>query len=291
MNFDQIKTFLSLYETKNFNRTAEFLFISQPTVTVRIKSLEDEVGQQLFYRDNKHVELTPIGERFLPYATQLYKSMTESQMFLMHQERFANEVKISAPGTVWDYSPLKQIIFEYCGKKPDTYVYLHRDVSANTITKIGLDEIDLGVVYVQPNNPDYICLPFITEDILLVASPTLDVSPLKSINKITPENAIPMIRPSYAAFEAQLAEGMFNMLPRNIATNHPALCVDLVKQGFGVGLLQRTVAAKSLETGELVEVDCEYNQRPMLYKNYLLFNKRKKQMLNELIEMLLSSVN
>ena len=46
MDTNLIKTFISLAETKNFNKTAENLYISQPTVSMRIKQLEEEMEKR-----------------------------------------------------------------------------------------------------------------------------------------------------------------------------------------------------------------------------------------------------
>lgn len=53
---------------ENFHQTAEALFIAQPTVSQHIRTLEKELGIQLFMRVGKYVKLTPAGRRFLPHA-------------------------------------------------------------------------------------------------------------------------------------------------------------------------------------------------------------------------------
>ena len=50
MDMDQIKTFLLIAKTKNFSRAASLLHLSQPSVTNRIRVLEDELGGKLFSR-------------------------------------------------------------------------------------------------------------------------------------------------------------------------------------------------------------------------------------------------
>jgi LysR family transcriptional repressor of citA len=65
MEFQWLNTFITAAECGNFRRTAEILFISQPTVTVHIKLLEAELGVQLFEREGKKVKLTEAGKRYL----------------------------------------------------------------------------------------------------------------------------------------------------------------------------------------------------------------------------------
>ncbi len=51
--FEWIKTFIAVYETKNFSAAAKQLYISQPTVSLQIKKLEQHFSIKLFYRNGK----------------------------------------------------------------------------------------------------------------------------------------------------------------------------------------------------------------------------------------------
>ena len=64
MNQADIETFLMLVKTRNITKTAESLYVSQPTVSHRLKLLEEELGVPLLIRKKgyKKVELTPKGE-------------------------------------------------------------------------------------------------------------------------------------------------------------------------------------------------------------------------------------
>lgn len=64
MNTKQIDYILELADVGNFNRAAENLFISQPTLTYQIKLIEEEIGFALFERSPKGAVLTPAGEQF-----------------------------------------------------------------------------------------------------------------------------------------------------------------------------------------------------------------------------------
>ena len=64
MTTKQLAYAAELAKTLNFNRAAENLFISQPTLTYQIKALEDEIGFPLFDRSGKGAALTPAGEQF-----------------------------------------------------------------------------------------------------------------------------------------------------------------------------------------------------------------------------------
>ena len=65
MNTKQIDCILELAQTQNFNRAAENLFISQPTLTYQIKGAEEEIGFAIFSRSARGASLTPAGAQFV----------------------------------------------------------------------------------------------------------------------------------------------------------------------------------------------------------------------------------
>lgn len=286
MNYDQLKTFLSIVETKNFNRTSELLFISQPTVTARIKVLEQEVGQELFVRNNKFVELTTAGRRFLPFATEMYKTMTDCRTAMKNYDYSGEMITISAPATCWDYGPMRQSIVNYGLKHQDTSLNLLRNVSVETLSLLQAEQVDIGVVYVLPSSSDYTIIPYFSEELLLLASPKMNLPPQGDF--MNSEALPPLVRPRYAALVSQLVEDSLYMLPSRITCDHPALYFEFVKKGLGIGLLQTSIAAESIASGELEILDCDYNKQPLLHKNYIVVHRTKEQRYQSLIDELLA---
>ncbi|NLB55095.1 MAG: LysR family transcriptional regulator [Lentisphaerae bacterium] len=286
MTLDLIRTFIFLNETKNFGQAAKLLFVSQSTVSVRIKALEEELNCTLFYRNNKQVELSRMGEQFLPHAIRLYQAMSDCQSFMQRYDRFEKQLVISAPVTCWEYGPLQNSVLSYCEEHSDTLIHLLRDSSEYVYRQLIKNDVDLGVLYVTPPNPDIEYIPYATEYLFLVASPSLKLPPLGNFLNI--EGTLPnLVRPSYATTASKLVEESLYMLPCNIVSDHPRLYLELVKRGYGVGLLQSNILTKEIASGTLEMVDCSYNNRPMPYKNYLAYFKREEQNLQPLIDRLL----
>lgn len=77
MNSQQLQCFIYVAERLNFTKAAEALFLSVPTVTHHIKSLEDELGTVLFYRNSRVVKLTEQGEKFYLDAKDIFLRMED----------------------------------------------------------------------------------------------------------------------------------------------------------------------------------------------------------------------
>ncbi|MEJ2690267.1 MAG: LysR family transcriptional regulator, partial [Deltaproteobacteria bacterium] len=70
MDIRSLQLFKNLATTLHFGRTSQSCNITPSALTRAIQRLEDEVGKKLFHRDNRSVQLTPAGRRFLRYAEE-----------------------------------------------------------------------------------------------------------------------------------------------------------------------------------------------------------------------------
>src|SRR5919204_4028404 len=75
----QIEAFLEVARRQNLSRAAEALFVSQPTLTARLQSLEASLGEQLFVRTRRGMRLTEAGEAFLPFAEHAVKAIEDGR--------------------------------------------------------------------------------------------------------------------------------------------------------------------------------------------------------------------
>ena len=79
MKLEQIEQVIVVAETRSIRLAAENLFISQPNLSLSIRKLEEEIGCPLFARNNKGVELTPLGESFVEYARGIAQQIRQLQ--------------------------------------------------------------------------------------------------------------------------------------------------------------------------------------------------------------------
>src|SRR5216683_5002026 len=78
MELRQLRYLVAVAENLNFRKASRLLHVSQPSLSVQIKQLEDEVGVPLFHRSKRRVEITRAGEVFLITAREVLSMLEHS---------------------------------------------------------------------------------------------------------------------------------------------------------------------------------------------------------------------
>src|SRR5262249_4728656 len=75
VDFVKLRYFRTVAKTLHFRRAAALLNVSQPPLSKSIKTLEDQLGTQLFVRSRRHVELTPAGQVLLERVEKVFQGL------------------------------------------------------------------------------------------------------------------------------------------------------------------------------------------------------------------------
>ena len=101
MNIETARTFLATVEMGNLNRAAEQLNVTQSTVTARINSLEDELGQKLLVRSKAGTGLTADGFKFLRYAEMLVDTWQQARHEVSLPKGFSGTCQVRFQRDLW----------------------------------------------------------------------------------------------------------------------------------------------------------------------------------------------
>ena len=93
-----LEDFLSLVDTRNFSKSADARFTTQPAFSRRIKNLEEWIGAQLFDRSTQPASLTPAGDRFRPVAEEVLRRLYQGRDDAARvSDNLASTIRFSAP--------------------------------------------------------------------------------------------------------------------------------------------------------------------------------------------------
>jgi len=102
MDVDLLKTFIELYQTKHFGKTAETLHLTTAGVSSRIKHLEEQLNCPLFTRDRNNIQPTSAGEALLSYAKTILENWDNAKISISEKNNELDNLKILASPGFWD---------------------------------------------------------------------------------------------------------------------------------------------------------------------------------------------
>lgn len=145
MNIENIEAFVHVLHYGSFNKAAEALFLSQPSVTARIQSLERELDCQLFDRVGKQVLLTYKGKLFRPYAEQLLDTYRKGKQQVRQTQAAKEELKIGCTVSAAQYV-LPLVLPAFRRRHPSLRIKLTTGTTEEIGARVLAREFDVGFV-------------------------------------------------------------------------------------------------------------------------------------------------
>lgn len=114
MDIKQLECFVNLSENLNFSTTAQIMYQSQPAVSGQIKSLETELGIELFRRTKRSVSLTPAGESFYKDIKDILELLNQAKIKAKYNaKKYSDKYSISYEDNFLAVKFLSKLVFEF----------------------------------------------------------------------------------------------------------------------------------------------------------------------------------
>ena len=250
MNFQNLKLFLDIVQTKSFIRSAEKNHMSASTLSRQIQRMEDEIGQPLFLRDNRQVCLTDAGQHFLVFAKHTWENWQQIQRELSpHQKELEGELKLFCSVTA-AYSHLPTILEKFRKRYPKIEIALSTGDPAKALHSVQSLQADISLTGKPEILPPNIAFHFIDDITLSLIVPRIacPATQLLQQSPIDWQN-VPFILPVEGPARKRI-DHWFKLQkikePKIYATveGHEAI-VPMVAVGCGVALLPDVVVQHS----------------------------------------------
>lgn len=153
MTLNQLRYFCAASRCHSISRAAKELFVTQPTISIAVRDLEEEFSITLFYRNGGKLELTSEGEKFLIKAESILRYCIDMEAEYKDLKRIKPPVRIGIPpmlSTIF----FPELINAFNKKYQDIPVILEEFGSARACDLVQQDRLDLALVNMELFNID-----------------------------------------------------------------------------------------------------------------------------------------
>lgn len=169
IDLKKLEVFVKVYEVGNFSKVSQILYLSQPTITIHIKDLEETFGVKLLDRHTRRVVPTKAGRVVYEYGREilnLFKKMEKDLLPFKEEEGGLIELGGS---TIPGHYILPKIIKEFKKLHPKIMVFLKVGDTEEIIEKVWSGALEFGVVGAIIKNKNLIFKPCFQDEIVLIA--------------------------------------------------------------------------------------------------------------------------
>lgn len=152
MDFEQVRTFLSVAANGSFLEAAKRLHVTQSTVSARIQNLEDYLGTRLFVRNRAGASLTPTGKRFLRHAKSLLLTLEQARHDVGLPGRFSASITVGARIALWE-GFLPEWVGHMRETAPDISIRSEISFEEDLMRRLVEGTLDIGLMYTPQHSP------------------------------------------------------------------------------------------------------------------------------------------
>jgi DNA-binding transcriptional LysR family regulator len=259
MDTRQLTAFCAVVERKSFSLAAERLGVTQPAVSLQIRSLEERLGQQLLDRSGRRVEPTEAGRR-------LYRG---AQRLLAQERQLLEDVAGEAEGPLRGQLALGAstgpggtvvpvLLCEFAEANLDVTVDLSISDTQTIVDRVARRELELGVVGATPRNRSVAYEPFFRDEVVLVCPPghpfagkTVALDDLRGERLIVMQEGAGVRQ--VIEDELRQAGTRLRDLDVRLELGLQESVKSAVEAGHGVTFISRTAVERELGAGTLAE--------------------------------------
>ncbi|MBT8329554.1 MAG: HTH-type transcriptional activator IlvY [Desulfofustis sp.] len=245
MDIRALNLFLHLADTLHFGRTSRACNITRSGLTRTIQRLEQELGEQLFFRNNRSVRLTETGRLFLQYASDTVRSYRILQNRIASENRLRGELSIYCSVTAI-LSILPEIIGEFRQQYPDVHLKLSTGDAAMALARLENGEADVTIAALPEHLPSHIRFLKLLQTPLIFIGPRSRKSDAPRVidellqkEVIMPERGLSRVRCERWFAEKQISPQIYSYVAGNEAM------IAMVALGCGIGVVPRLVLDNS----------------------------------------------
>lgn len=173
MDIDRARTFLEIVHCGSFLRAADRLHVTQTTVSARIRTLEEELGRQLFVRNRNGAQLTPAGREFERFAQSFVQVWERARHQLALPVGRTGAVALGGELSLWNPLLLDWLV-HMRKSRPQIAIHAHVGVPDQLVEQLRTGVLDIAALYAPKLLPGFRVELLQEEQLVLVRAPSPD---------------------------------------------------------------------------------------------------------------------
>jgi DNA-binding transcriptional LysR family regulator len=169
MDIDLARTFLAVVETGSFVEAARRVYVTQSTVSMRIKSLENRLGKTLFERSKAGATLTLAGVQFQKHALAMVRIWEQARLEISLPEGYRAALTVGGQYSLWDGFLLRWLA-QIRARAPNIAIRTHVAYSTMLMQRLVEGTLDIGVMYTPESRPGLEVEMLFEDELVLVSS-------------------------------------------------------------------------------------------------------------------------
>lgn len=249
MDIQSIQAFLSVSETGSFSRAADALFLTQPAISKRIRSLEQSLGVALFDRIGKSVRLTEAGHALIPSCRRIIAEIAEGERIISNLRTTTSGVLSIATSHHIGLHRLPPVLRDYSKHYPEVELKLGFMDSEEACQQILNGETELAIVTLPDEDNDRLEMIPVWHDPLYVV--VAKQNPLASQKRLSTHRLLDYaaILPSTGTYTRKLIDtalGLDESVKTLLETHYLETIKAMVQTGLGWSMLPASMLDESL---------------------------------------------
>jgi DNA-binding transcriptional LysR family regulator len=280
IEFRHLETFCRVADLKSFSKAADDLFLTQPTVSGHILSLEQSLALRLFDRASREVRLTKSGEVFREYASKLLSLRKNMLNALSEFSRgIRGELSLGASTIPGEYL-LPKLIGDFKKSHPSFVISLKIADTKEVIQYVLQDQVEFGVIGAKLNHPSLHYEKYEEDQIIVVAPSEHPLTRKKRVNLdellkepwiIREEGSGTRIAVERALRRKGRTLKQFNVV---IEMGSTSSVKEGVKARLGLAFISGRATEGEVRQGSFSRIDVE-DLEPISRQIYIVFHRRR----------------
>ena len=243
----------AVVELGGVEQAAKALYVGQPAITKRLRSLDVSYGMTLMQRKGRKLSLTAAGERVYAYARLVLDHQLALLEDLAYLHEGENRLRLEATFAIGEHL-LPGILLQFNESHPEYRIESRLGYTRRIQTRLATGLADLALLEQAPDHPDILVQKWLDDELVLVCSPK---HPLWGQEQLTLDELVGLryvLREKQSSMRVTLDKALTDLgiqIPVNMEVGATDTIVEMLERGKHVSFLPRFAVAEDLQKGEL----------------------------------------